>query len=59
MRVPDDYIGVYEPQAGYVKSELAIARYISLAEKAGCAQLFNGGVTDITLTGGVAEVATR
>ncbi|AHF77531.1 N-methyl-L-tryptophan oxidase [Sodalis praecaptivus] len=59
MRVPDDYIGVYEPQAGYVKSELAIARYISLAEKAGCAQLFNCGVTDITLTGGVAEVATR
>ncbi|WP_406706408.1 N-methyl-L-tryptophan oxidase [Sodalis sp.] len=59
MRVPNDYIGVYEPQAGYVKSELTIARYISLAEKAGCAQLFNCGVTDITLTGGVAEVATR
>lgn len=59
LRVPEDYIGVFEPQAGYLKSELAIARYISLAEKAGCAQLFNCGVTDINLADGVVQVKTR
>ncbi|WP_413742635.1 N-methyl-L-tryptophan oxidase [Sodalis sp. RH15] len=45
--VPDDYLGVYEPQAGYLKSELSIASYIRLAENAGCGQLFNCGVTQI------------
>ncbi|WP_410016582.1 N-methyl-L-tryptophan oxidase [Sodalis sp. C49] len=46
--LPDDYLGVFEPQAGYLKSELAVATYIRLAEQAGCAQLFNCGVTDIS-----------
>lgn len=45
--VPADYLGVFEPQAGYLKSELAIAAYIRLSENAGCAQLFNCPVTAI------------
>ncbi|XBS71193.1 N-methyl-L-tryptophan oxidase [Acerihabitans sp. KWT182] len=45
--VPDGYLGVYEPQAGYLKSELAVASYVRLAENGGCGQLFNCAVTQI------------
>ncbi|WP_413734253.1 N-methyl-L-tryptophan oxidase [Sodalis sp. RH21] len=57
--LPDDYLGVFEPQAGYLKSELAIATYIRLAEQAGCAQLFNCGVTDIHHQGREFDVTTQ
>lgn len=56
--LPDDYLGVFEPQAGYLKSELAVATNIRLAEQAGCAQLFNCGVTDIKHQGGEFDVTT-
>ncbi len=42
--VPDGYTGVFEPQSGYLKCEVAIRSWINLAEKAGCAQLFNCAV---------------
>ena len=57
--LPDDYLGVFEPQAGYLKSELSIASYIRLAENAGCAQLFNSGVTAIRHLPNGFEVSTR
>jgi len=58
---PAGYIGLFEPDAGMLFSELAIASYIKLAKEAGCAQLFNcqvnaiepiaGGVTVVTAEG--------
>ncbi|WP_042283795.1 N-methyl-L-tryptophan oxidase [Citrobacter sedlakii] len=47
IRVPDDYIGLFEADSGFVRSELAIATWIRLAKEAGCAQLFNCPVTAI------------
>lgn len=57
--LPEDYIGVFEPQAGYLKPELAIANYVRLAEQAGCAQLFNCAVTAIHPGHAVSEVVTQ
>lgn len=45
IRVPDDYIGLYEADSGVLNSELAIKSWVQLAEEAGCAQLFNCPVT--------------
>lgn len=47
IRVPDDYIGLFESQSGVLRSELAIKTWINLAREAGCAQLFNCPVTAI------------
>ncbi len=44
---PEDYIGVFEPDAGFLRSELAISNYIRLAKEAGCAQLFNCPVSAV------------
>ncbi len=57
--LPEDYIGVFEPQSGYLKSEQAIASYITLAEKAGGAQLFNCSVTEISNHDSHVEVMTQ
>ncbi len=57
--LPDDYLGVFEPRAGYLKSELAIAAYIRLAEQAGCAQLFNCAVTAIERQDREFEITTE
>lgn len=45
IRVPDDYIALYEADSGILHSELAIKSWVQLAEQAGCAQLFNCPVT--------------
>lgn len=34
--VPDNYIGVFEPQSGYLRSELAIKTLIKAVTEAGC-----------------------
>lgn len=47
IRVPDDYIGLFESASGVLKSELAVKTWIQLAKEAGCAQLFNCPVTAI------------
>ncbi|HCC5834725.1 N-methyl-L-tryptophan oxidase [Citrobacter farmeri] len=47
IRVPADYIGLFEADSGFLRSELAIKTWIRLAEEAGCAQLFNCPVTAI------------
>ncbi|MGY5957518.1 N-methyl-L-tryptophan oxidase [Kosakonia sp. BK9b] len=41
IRVPEDYIGLFEADSGVLRSELAVKTWIRLAEQAGCAQLFN------------------
>ncbi|MGG7448938.1 N-methyl-L-tryptophan oxidase [Kosakonia oryzendophytica] len=45
IRVPDDYIGLFEADSGVLHCELAVKTWIDLAQKAGCAQLFNCPVT--------------
>jgi N-methyl-L-tryptophan oxidase len=44
---PEGYIGIFEPDAGFLRSELAIKHYIRLAREAGCGQLFNCPVSEI------------
>ncbi|MBP2170922.1 N-methyl-L-tryptophan oxidase [Erwinia toletana] len=56
--VPDGYLGVFEPHSGYLKSEVAVRSWIALAEKAGCAQLFNCAVHSIEKEGGFDIVNT-
>jgi len=58
ISVPDGYIGVFEPQSGYLKCEQAVRSWISLAEQAGCAQLFNCGVSQIGREGDLQQVVT-
>jgi Glycine/D-amino acid oxidases (deaminating) len=47
IQVSDDYIALFEPASGVLKSELAIKTLIALAKEAGCAQLFNCPVSAI------------
>lgn len=48
INLPENYCGVFEPDSGYLQSELAITTYIKLAREAGCAQLFNCPVESIS-----------
>ncbi|MEY4922375.1 MAG: N-methyl-L-tryptophan oxidase, partial [Pseudomonadota bacterium] len=41
FNVPENYIGVFEPQAGYLRSELAIKVLIKTVIDAHCGVLFN------------------
>ncbi|EAA7390274.1 N-methyl-L-tryptophan oxidase [Salmonella enterica subsp. enterica] len=47
IRVPDNYIGLFEADSGFLRSELAITTWLRLAREAGCAQLFNCPVSHI------------
>lgn len=58
FEVPDGYLGVFEPDSGYLKSEVAVRSWINLAEKAGCAQLFNCAVQGIEKEGELNVVNT-
>ncbi|RWR01943.1 N-methyltryptophan oxidase [[Pantoea] beijingensis] len=58
FKVPDGYLAVFEPRSGYLKSEVAIRSWIQLAEKAGCAQLFNCAVDAIDREGELNRVQT-
>lgn len=57
--VPDGYIGVFEPNSGFLKCEQAVRSWIQLAEQAGCAQLFNCPVSEISRDGDLQQVTTR
>ncbi|MBU9848802.1 N-methyl-L-tryptophan oxidase [Rahnella aceris] len=54
----DGYYGVYEPNSGFLQSEMAVAAYIRLAREAGCAQLFNCPVESINWLDDGIEVST-
>lgn len=47
IRLTEAQIGLFEPAAGVLKSELAIKTWITLARDAGCAQLFNCPVSAV------------
>ncbi|MEX9253041.1 N-methyl-L-tryptophan oxidase [Pseudenterobacter timonensis] len=48
ITLPQGYIGLFEASSGVLHSETAVKTYITLAEQAGCAQLFNCPVEAIT-----------
>ncbi|HEJ9094932.1 N-methyl-L-tryptophan oxidase [Serratia odorifera] len=56
--VPSNYVAVFEPDAGFLRAELAIAQYIKLAKDAGCSQLFNCAVTSVAAMDDGVEVTT-
>ncbi|XP_031632803.1 uncharacterized protein LOC116346742 isoform X2 [Contarinia nasturtii] len=58
INMPNDYIGVFEADSGYLKCETAISHYIRLAKKAGCVQLFNTCVTGVSRDGEIEKVHT-
>ncbi|MBZ6395424.1 MULTISPECIES: N-methyl-L-tryptophan oxidase [Pantoea] len=58
INVPEGYLGVFEPQSGYLKCEQAVRSWIKLAEQAGCAQLFNCPVSGIGRDGDLQQVTT-
>ena len=47
IRVPEGGIGLFEPNSGVLKSELAVKAWIDLSREAGCAQLFNCPVSAV------------
>lgn len=59
IALPDDYIGVFESQSGYLRCEQAVRSWIQLAERAGCAQLFNCGVSQLGHENGLQTVLTE
>ena len=58
FRAPEGYVGVFEPDAGFLRSELAVASLIKLAKEAGCSQLFNCPVSAVEPIDGGVEVVT-
>lgn len=56
--IPDNYVGVFEPQAGFLRSELAIKTLIKAVTEAGCGILFNCPVTAIDPTNEGIDVVT-
>lgn len=58
LSVPEGYTGIFEPNSGYLKSEIAIRHLIRLAEQSGCAQLFNCAVNSLEERDGLQLVHT-
>lgn len=58
VSVPNDNIGVFEENSGYLKCEVAIRSWICLAKAAGSVQLFNCSVFDIGRVGDKQRVKT-
>lgn len=56
--IPAGCVGVFEPNSGYLKCELAIKHWIRLAKEAGCKQLFDCPVLEITRDGDMQRVKT-
>ena len=58
ITLPDHFEAVFEPEAGYLSSELAVEHWIRLAREQGAAQLFNCPVLKISHADGVQQVMT-
>ncbi len=58
ISVPDNYIGLYEPDSGVLQSETAIAALLRLAREAGCSQQFNTPVKTVRQLSDGIEVET-
>ncbi|CAI2052808.1 N-methyl-L-tryptophan oxidase [Serratia ficaria] len=58
FKVPAGYVGVFEPDAGFLRSDQAVASLIRLTNEAGCGQLFNCPVSAVEPIDGGVEVVT-
>lgn len=58
INMPEDYIGLYETESGYLKCEKAIRNWIQLAKNSGCVQLFDCTVTGVATENDVQRVET-
>ncbi|WP_158783096.1 N-methyl-L-tryptophan oxidase [Pantoea sp. BAV 3049] len=58
LSVPEGYTGIFEPNSGYLKSEIAVRQLVRLAEQSGCAQLFNCPVHSLEERDGLQLVHT-
>lgn len=58
ISVPENYIGLFEPDSGVLHSELAVQALLRLAREAGCAQQFNTPVTAVRQLADGIEVET-
>lgn len=58
ITVPDNYIGLFEPDAGVLHSETAVATLLRLAREAGCSQQFNTPVKAVRQLSDGVEVET-
>jgi N-methyl-L-tryptophan oxidase len=58
FNAPEGFVGVFEPDAGFLRSEQAVASFIKLAKDAGCGQLFNCPVSAVQPIDGGVEVVT-
>lgn len=58
INVPSDYVGVFEANSGYLECEVAIRHWIRLAKEAGCEQLFDCRVNNVTRDGDFQKVET-
>lgn len=58
INVPDNFIGLFEPDGGVLHSEIAITTLLRLAREAGCAQQFNTPVTALRQLADGVEVQT-
>lgn len=56
--LPDNYVAAWEPQAGFLRTEMAIQSLVELAKQAGCAQLFNCPVESIENDNGLQKINT-
>ncbi|XP_028028956.1 uncharacterized protein LOC114242118 [Bombyx mandarina] len=59
IQVPGDYVGVFEPDAGFLRSELAVNAYVKLSKEAGAHQIFDCKVSSVTPTENEVVVETE
>lgn len=58
INVPDGFLGVFEPNSGYLKCELAIENWIRLSKEAGCQQFLDCPVIGVSREGNMQKVVT-
>lgn len=58
ITLPAHFDAVFEPEAGYLSSELAVEHWIRLAREQGAAQLFNCPIKNISRDGDLQQVVT-
>lgn len=59
FRVPADFVGVYQPDGGFLQAELAVEAQVSLARAAGAAVLTNAKVLSIEPQSRGVRIATE
>ena len=59
LRLPEDYVGVFDPNAGILIPEHCVEAHATLAQRAGAELHFNESMTDWMISGGKVIVKTE